>query len=65
MCGNRSFRGRSGVGIKNFEEVMSINCPNLMKTINSEIQETQQASKQNKCENTLLRHITIKLLKIG
>ena len=36
-----------------------------METINSEIQETQQASKQNKCENTLLRNITIKLLKIG
>ena len=48
-----------------FEEILIKNFPNLIETINSEIQETQQASKQNKCENTLLRNITIKLLKIG
>lgn len=35
---------------------MSINCPNLMKTINSEDLRNSAGLKQNKCENTLLRH---------
>lgn len=53
-----------GLGIKDFEEIMSEKFSNLMKTIYLQIQESQWSISRWKMNSTP-RHILIKLIKIS
>ena len=48
---------------KNFEEIMAKKFSDLMKTINLQIQETQQTPNTRNMKKTTPRHLIIKLLK--
>ena len=60
MCTGSPYRG---LAEKKFEEIMAEKFSNLMKTINLQIQETQQTPTTRNMKKTTPRHLIIKLLK--
>ena len=60
MCTGSPYRG---LAEKKFEEIMAEKFSNSMKTINLQIQETQQTPTTRNMKKTTPRHLIIKLLK--
>lgn len=57
--------GKRRMNEKVFEVIKVVNVPNVMKTINSQIQETQQITSRKNMEKTIPRNIIMKLHEVS